>query len=523
MDVIVMAMSTLPRLNDDGTIPKNMMLLDKKTEQGNDRAVYYSQMEPASRTILGGTAKDKDVRFIILGTAATKDPKPFIYNPEDPKEGEVTGAIKISAIDFFLQRMELKKDDERVKIIDIDENNPTPAIEESINCIRDIWDNYDNCKLWIDSQGGFRNIVLVINAIISLLKEDGIEPEAVYSINYGESKEYQTVLNQKDTYKIFQFVSGINEFRRYGRAEQLEEYYRNINERVPEEITQMKDIAEAIQMCNVEQFDAALADFRKLASEEKERAGFLNIFWQQIKEDYKDLLTEHYTGLDVVEWLYKKKFYQQAITYLEAKLPKEWIKIELEPDDNGIRPKQPEYTGYRLLTCKIKEKTLNDKKLKHLDPENRILLVAGNAITHEESIVKFKKKVSYEDLEELDKGLSKKYELRLSEDAKSHVFYYIHGKESEIAEGLGGGSEPGVFIPKDKLWEKAFELIINSSNPEKIKYTKYLLLLYKLLRIERNKFNHMSSSKERADQELLGKVIKLFIEVGRSVAQKCEE
>ena len=44
-----------------------------------------------------------------------------------------------------------------------------------------------------------------------------------------------------------------------------------------------------------------------------------------------------------------------------------------------------------------------------------------------------------------------------------------------------------------------------------------LFLLYKLLKNERNNFNHMSENKPRADQETLGKAIKLFIKIGREV------
>lgn len=46
-----------------------------------------------------------------------------------------------------------------------------------------------------------------------------------------------------------------------------------------------------------------------------------------------------------------------------------------------------------------------------------------------------------------------------------------------------------------------------------------MLLLYKLLKNERNNFNHMSERKNRADQETLGRVINLFIKVGKEVYQ----
>lgn len=44
-----------------------------------------------------------------------------------------------------------------------------------------------------------------------------------------------------------------------------------------------------------------------------------------------------------------------------------------------------------------------------------------------------------------------------------------------------------------------------------------MLLLYKLLKNERNNFNHMSDSSLRADQNTLGQAIRMFIECGRKV------
>ena len=44
-----------------------------------------------------------------------------------------------------------------------------------------------------------------------------------------------------------------------------------------------------------------------------------------------------------------------------------------------------------------------------------------------------------------------------------------------------------------------------------------LLLLYKLLKSERNNFNHMSEDNVRASREKLGGTIRIFIKMGRRV------
>ena len=57
----------------------------------------------------------------------------------------------------------------------------------------------------------------------------------------------------------------------------------------------------------------------------------------------------------------------------------------------------------------------------------------------------------------------------------------------------------------------------NGKNKEKV---VDLLLLYRLLKTERNKINHMSSTADRADQATLDRVLKMFVDVGRQAYQK---
>lgn len=173
----------------------------------------------------------------------------------------------------------------------------------------------------------------MINAVISLLKTSGeerIEPRGIYSLNFTNGKPVKPIVDQTNTYQIFQFVSGINEFTRYGRAEQLMDYYESIHEEAPKEIVVMKNIAEAIQLCDMNAFDQFLKNLRKVVKDsDRSRQDFLSILREQIENDYGNLLKDSCTGIDIVEWFYEKKFYQQAITYIESKLPQEWVKRKL--------------------------------------------------------------------------------------------------------------------------------------------------------------------------------------------------
>ena len=77
-----------------------------------------------------------------------------------------------------------------------------------------------NLNIWIDSQGGgTRDVNMLLNAIISTLRLLGINSKGIYAVNFYNKEG--TVINQTSTYQIIDFVSGINEFTLYGRAENI--------------------------------------------------------------------------------------------------------------------------------------------------------------------------------------------------------------------------------------------------------------------------------------------------------------
>lgn len=565
MNIIVMAMSTLNFKYEEDEKGNSKRILErsyyrnKKGEiKGGEREEekeieYYSQMEPACRKIL--EENPGDYRFLILATKATLKEQTFQCQDE---------ILEISAVDFFLKRMGLKSDKEkkRAVVIRVEEDNFLPAISETINYIRKNWD--EDHRLWINTQGGFRNISLVINAVISLLKLDKIEPSGVYYVSYTRGEKVHDIEDQSGTYKIFQFVSGIQELIRYGRADQLEEYYYDRGEMVPEEITEMRKIAEAIQMCDMPGFEEHLLKLRELAKNRTaDPEDLLNIFWEQIRADYGVLLEGSYSGLDVVEWLYRKKFYQQAITYVESRIPKEWVEVKItdekataaeaaekaaiivaekaaeaakakaeeeklaeeaaKAEDEARKASEKAVIEDEAVAAKESEKRIlffiSSQKLqevkdllkKNYEEDENLLLsqfayecVAWSDITTKKGIPV----ASFEDIDQLrKKGFVKKYKVQ-----KETVGYGIYYKEKD------GNFSRGIYdynMKKERM--EVMDVILNCDGEEEATRIRCFVLLYYLLKNERNKYNHMIQNKVRADQETLGKVLKMFLDIAKSL------
>ena len=463
-NLIVLAMSILP--GNVKNVRQDLRAGKFAWEDGDsDGHEYYGQLEPIS-TMLREKEGSLD-RVIIL---ATKDAKKKVYD----LDGE-----QISAVDFYLKRMNLSEKD--AKIIDVEELDFVPAISDTVKEIRRYWkENENNARLWIDTQGSFRTINLVLNAVITLLEADGIVPSGIYSMNYNKEKFIQRIVNQTDTYKIFQFVSGINEFTRSGRAEQLADYYHQMNEEIPEIIRVMEKIAEAIQMCDMKLFDEYLKALRTLYKENGAVDELLGMFVEQIKRDYGKLLEADCSGLDIVEWFYRKGFYQQAITYIEAKLPEEWFQK-------------------KIISCKMEEgmmDTIKSNLSKFHEKDENVLIgqVVWECFKWRTICEKDEKRdiVRCKNLQQLERGIKKEYE-NPDNLHKISIVQKINGKNQKIG---------------------TMDVTIECRNKQRV---MELLLLYKMLKNERNNFNHMSYKAVRANREQLGNAIRVFITTGKEV------
>ena len=263
----------------------------------------------------------------------------------------------------------------------------------------------------------------------------------------------------------------------------------SIHEEAPKEIVVMKNIAEAIQLCDMNAFDQFLKNLRKVVKDsDRSRQDFLSIFWEQIENDYGNLLKDSCTGIDIVEWFYEKKFYQQAITYIESKLPQEWVKRKLVT----MNAEKVDMKAYKNRLGKKHEKDANVLIVEILFccfKWSEIVKLQYNQKTKKQE----RKKVDeFKDPSHLKLGRNPMYK---------ELFLDEYCTELKV-KGQSYGEMTFSFNGKNK--EKVVDL----------------LLLYRLLKTERNKINHMSSTADRADQATLDRVLKMFVDVGRQAYQK---
>ena len=90
-------------------------------------------------------------------------------------------------------------------------------------------------------------------------------------------------------------------------------------------VSAMKDVAYGTQLCDPDLYEKGLRALEpaiRMLEDDSEASSLLHIFTDQIREDYGRLLDgKNRTAIDIIRWCVGKKLFQQALTFLESRMP----------------------------------------------------------------------------------------------------------------------------------------------------------------------------------------------------------
>lgn len=348
-NVLLLALSTFGR----NVNPNKFIYVDENGKE--DKVIGRYQLDPVPK-MLYKTLYQKEQgtldKIIMLCTSKTLE-----------KVAEVPiGTEKIydiSPIDYFKDQirdyMRPDADDEELfQAIEVDLTSPYHGIQSVITTLRSIKAAHEDqtLNLYLDTHGGLRGIQRIMEATVSLLKSEDIDVREAYAVEYSDNGT-KSIVSETENMKIYDFVSGVNEFFSCGRADTLMKYKENLehtheakkessskNIFTKEEnqlITAISDVATGIQWCSIPAFDQGIKDLQKIFPETSEstakntstessdtknidKGSYLDIYRTNIQKDYSTLLKKNHTVLDEIEWCINKGFYQQALTLIESKI-----------------------------------------------------------------------------------------------------------------------------------------------------------------------------------------------------------
>lgn len=312
--ILFLAMSTFPQSG----YTENVFYVEG---QENVFTVCISQMEPIAKYMIS-KYKDDPVHLIVLCTPETEK----VMKKEDSDfKGEIPIVFFENQIEAFCKENHYMNP--VIHRIGLLVDDPYKGIAEAVDKIRELKGADPNGVLWIDPHGGFRDVALVMQAVISLLKVDGIVPDGIYGIRYDHDNAKNTIAQQKDAFQVFDFVTGMNDFINFGNADVLKTYFVHGDETEQKIVGAIDKIAQGTQLCYPVLYRQGLNELeRLLPSMDAGGDTMLGLFREYIEDSYGELLNaKTRTTLGIVKHCYEKKLYQQALTFIESDMPREII------------------------------------------------------------------------------------------------------------------------------------------------------------------------------------------------------
>lgn len=355
--IILLAMSIL---NQNMNLNAEGEQFSVANEQDLEIKDCRSQLEPVVRCFLKDKECTDEVDILMLCTRPTLEE----FIPKDKSKYINKKGIeldKVSAVSFLKERIEecsekgekeiaykvfpLYREEGEVPVgldaeIVLDKNNYEPddlsgmrsVIKEIRTTVMNNNEENTETPFYIVSHGGLRDVVLSLNAIISLMDGEGIRPTKICGTNTSNN----TIEDQRASFDIFRFVSGMQDFLNVGSVDTLQNYYKesvylySVDKKGAEEFNEkllnaMNKVSIGVQYSNPESYISGLDDLKKVLDtdvDDKFEKTSLGIFKDTIKKDFGVLLDpEKRTEVDMVERCIDKKQYQQALTFLESALP----------------------------------------------------------------------------------------------------------------------------------------------------------------------------------------------------------
>lgn len=359
-NVLLLALSTI-----NGDIRKTEFTYDSAF--GTIPVTGRYQLDPVPimlDELLSKEDKNKQTRgtldkIIMLCTRKTREKIEKVFSPEGFH-------YDISPEEYFKKQVRNfmrpdTPDEDLFTVIEVESDSPYQGIQSVINTLRNIKKEHENqtLDLYLDTHGGIRGIQRIMEATVSLLKNEDIKVKDAFAVELapraekGEEPEPSRIISETENMKIYDFVSGVNEFFSCGRADTLMKYKKNLEDTNKQKsnsknvfskeeehlVKAISDVATGIQWCSIPAFDKGIKDLQKIFPEQNtaknvkkastmvssktkniEKSSYLDIYKTNIEKDYSTLLKKDHTILDEIDWCINKGFYQQALTLIESKI-----------------------------------------------------------------------------------------------------------------------------------------------------------------------------------------------------------
>ncbi len=402
------------------------------------------------------------------------------------------------------------------------EDEVSKAVIEAANIISEI---DEKVELYIDFNGGQRYVAFMILAIANLMKIRSVSIKQIMTMNFDNKVDgIVPIQNMQPVFESFDLIAGINEYINYGRIKGLKKYFEaSGNKEIQRILNEMEEFSNNLQLCRTDYvmenkagLVKLLEDYANTGDENEQSDSYAQLFHYVVRDILKG-----YDGLlngelpDIIDWCVSRDFIQQALTFCAEELPGYFWK-------SGIfTASSQEKMGYNLVLEKIYKAGQEFSSLKRTYRKEHPEGSSKYAYEWMTNYLPYSYKnrdyeVLLQDMKYSDKKIvffgpetrdidSLKKEKRVCDTVKSTfetlmgIFDAAEREDTEERKQrkrlFRDQFNKAVNITMPLVWQSRHKRVVS----KKPKELQQILIVYYLLKNQRNKINHADSDSEEGE------------------------
>ncbi len=253
------------------------------------------------------------------------------------------GLIKKKDSEYVeIRELYSKANENMFEIVEIETGREYQAVSNAVKLVKGFNSKDTKVNLFVDLQGGMRTTMFVANAVLNMLRHEGIMTERQVATLFSADNVVNEIRDETESIRIFDLVSAIDEFFSYGKGKKFCEYYEHYahfdetkGDDSPEKkiVNMIREMSDVIELSDIDGLEESIgnliSEIKKIDEKDKTIEPIFRTFMHDLKAEYEYLLEADGKTVDtikIVEWCNKKELYQQALTLIEARIPEAMAK-----------------------------------------------------------------------------------------------------------------------------------------------------------------------------------------------------
>lgn len=257
----------------NGDIAKK--ILDKE----RDPNMYIYDIDGLKGDFEGIVTNEAGIKYVVDELKGNNDYIDEIYYvASEAIVSKVKGLEDDTHESFFVKQMSIYLQENNINVPTFTKhlhnitNNPKSKelINISIDIVSYLLDlklRYKDKKvnLYIESNGGFREFILIVVSVLRTLRDSDINIKRIVGVNFYNG--IGEIVDKSVAYKVIDLYSGIDEFINYGRSLKIEEYFNNsdieLTVEMEEVLNAIIDMSDAFCLCRPSQMMEMTLNLKK--------------------------------------------------------------------------------------------------------------------------------------------------------------------------------------------------------------------------------------------------------------------